>query len=87
VLPALSALLDFDTIPKEYGGNFTFQHGGVPKLETSICDRLEWLSVPRGELPDGPIKWIADGEGNKTAVAVGTVNGQRRSQPIAVLSA
>ena len=82
VLPTLSTLIDIVNIPKEYGGGFEFRHGMMPDLDTGISNQVEWLSEPAGSLPEGPMKWIMDNEGKRTAVAVGQVKGMTRLLPI-----
>jgi hypothetical protein len=85
VLPRLTASIDLANIPKGHGGEFLFQHGMVPKLDSGIYEQLEWLSQPPGMLPPGPIKWVVNGEGRRMAVAVGSFSGEPRHQPLAVL--
>ncbi|KAF2202998.1 CRAL/TRIO domain protein [Delitschia confertaspora ATCC 74209] len=85
VLPTLSSTIDLENIPKEYGGTFEFEYGSVPILDMELAEQLEWLADSERKLPPGPIKWIADEQGSRTAVAVGRINGKPRQQRIATL--
>jgi len=73
-------------IPKEFGGKFEFGHGMGPKLDKETRRALVWLSESSTGLPAGPIKWIANKEGERTAVAVGRINGKQRHESFATLS-
>ncbi|KAI1818648.1 CRAL-TRIO domain-containing protein [Poronia punctata] len=85
VLPRLTASIDLEAIPQEHGGEFEFQHGMVARLDPGICRQLEWLWQSPGTIPPGPVKWVVDGEGRRMAVAVGSISGEPRFQPLAVL--
>jgi hypothetical protein len=86
VLPTLTSSMELANIPIQFGGQFSFQHGAVPKLDSGICRTLQWMTQPVPALPTGPIKWIADQQGRRTAVAVGRVDGEPRHQVIASLN-
>lgn len=57
----------------------------LPILEPAFTDILQWNSPSHQGIPIGPMEWQDDGKGNKAMVAVGTMNGNDRRQPIAIL--
>jgi hypothetical protein len=69
-----------------YGGKFAFEHGMSPRLDKEIRGVLAWVAETEVGLPAGPMKWIANEDGRRTAVAVGRVAGKPRHLPIATLS-
>lgn len=81
-LPILLQKIHINSIPIEFGGKLRLQQNGVPALDPEICKRVEWLTEQVQGLPEGPVKWIEDNTGYKTAVAVGRCNGAVRHQSI-----
>ncbi|KAK2878170.1 hypothetical protein FQN49_001095 [Arthroderma sp. PD_2] len=82
-LSTLSKIIDPENIPRSLGGGFEWANGKGPDIDRGIKEALEWLGEE--ELPLGPIKWVVDGAGRKTAVAVGAVDGTPRTKEIARL--
>jgi CRAL/TRIO-like protein len=82
VLPTLKQTIDLSSIPSQFGGMLQFQHGAVPSLDVKMCRQLIWPSEPAGTFPTGPVKWIADHKGCRTAVAVGRLEGTTRYEKI-----
>ncbi|ETS79736.1 hypothetical protein PFICI_09589 [Pestalotiopsis fici W106-1] len=85
----LSELIDPINIPHRYGGQFDFDFGMVPDLDSEIMERMKWLKDENGqvfeELPLGPMRWIEQQDGTRTAIAVGTVNQAQRKMDIMAL--
>ena len=84
VLPTLQQYVEMANIPKRFGGDFDFYHGMEPKLDPVIADMLSW-QPPNSQIPKGPMKWIDESRGKRTAVAVGSSQGRIREDKIAVL--
>jgi hypothetical protein len=82
VLPRLKQTINLASIPSQFGGEFHFKHGAMPDLDMEMCKQLTWLSEPTGSFPNGPVKWIADHNGRRTAVAVGRLEGVARHKEI-----
>lgn len=78
VLASLSETIDNKNIPQQYGGRFPSQHGMTPQLDDSLRD---FLCVHI--LPTGPLKWIINHDGVRTAVAIGSRNGVGRRSSVA----
>ena len=85
VLSTLTSLVDIANIPKKYGGELAFEPGMSPMLDDKIHERLNWTQSSDGKYPDGPIQWVNNADGSKTAVAVGTVAGEKRRYEFATL--
>lgn len=86
-LSALQADIDIENIPQSLGGKHVFEAGMQSSLDQSISQQLDWI-VERdanSTLPRGPVKWVVDEKGVRTAVAVGTIDGKARLERIAVL--
>ena len=84
VLPTLREHIENANIPVQFGGEFSFTHGQSPDLDSNIQQRLgldEWTN----SLPPGPIKWIEELDGRRTALAVGSEAGSERSDRIATI--
>ncbi|KAI0423429.1 CRAL/TRIO domain protein [Xylaria sp. FL1042] len=75
VLSILLEEIDVECIPERYGGQARDEHGVVPL----VGGLKELLGVE--ELPDGPIKWTMH-QGKRTAVAVGTREGEVRNEVV-----
>ncbi|KAI3331446.1 CRAL/TRIO domain-containing protein [Xylariaceae sp. AK1471] len=71
----LSEAMDIECIPERYGGKSRGDHGMRPSLDSGM---KELLGVD--ELPDGPVKWIIGQQEKRTAVAVGTKDGEMRRE-------
>jgi hypothetical protein len=84
VLPTLREYIEDANIPVQFGGGLSFTHGQLPDLDSNIRHRLGLtdLSEP---LPRGPIKWIEELDGRKTALAVGSEAGSERSDIISTV--
>lgn len=52
-----------------------------PALDPEIRAILTWLTAEGKELPMGPMRW-RDGEGKRTAIAVGKIGGKERKEPV-----
>lgn len=85
-LPTLTTFIDLDNIPTKFGGTFNFTPGMIPDLDLGIRHALDWSPSSEEELPPGPFKWSLDSTGRKVAVAVGSVDGILRVQPVAILN-
>ncbi|KAJ5360799.1 hypothetical protein N7517_009990 [Penicillium concentricum] len=83
VLPALREYIDDVNIPTKFGGKFQFTHGMLPDLDNNIQRLLN--SDSSTSLPPGPLKWIQDSDGRRTALAVGRKAGSERSGTIATV--
>lgn len=87
VLSTLETVIDIENIPQSLGGKLDWEAGMPSVFDDGMCQQLEWVqegnSTPA--LPRGPVKWIVDDEGVRTAIAVGTVDGKARRERIAVL--
>ncbi|KAL4876925.1 CRAL-TRIO domain-containing protein [Aspergillus karnatakaensis] len=79
--PALSEIMDHDSIPINIGGAFRFTTGMLPDFDEQLRAALNLT----GDLPRGPLKWVRDESGERKAVATGTVDGEERKQEVAVL--
>lgn len=83
VLPTLREHIDDTNIPAQFGGGLSFTHGMLPNLDSDI---QQYLGLDDSKsLPPGPIKWIEDLDGRKTALAVGIEAGSERSERIATI--
>ncbi|KAJ5211189.1 hypothetical protein N7491_011009 [Penicillium cf. griseofulvum] len=83
VLPTLREYIDDANIPTKFGGKFQFTHGMPPDLDGNIQQLLKLDSSK--SLPPGPLKWIQDSDGRRTALAVGSKAGSERSVKIATV--
>ncbi|CAG7974310.1 unnamed protein product [Penicillium salamii] len=84
VLPTLREVIDDINIPAKFGGGLAFTHGQSPDLENDIKQHLG-LDDPSNTLPPGPIKWIEELDGRRTALAVGSQGGAERSDRFATI--
>lgn len=84
VLPTLKEHIDDASIPTIFGGSLSFEHGMLPDLEDAIRGSLDWETAEQ-ILPPGPIKLVKEADGKKTALAVGSESGLKRSLRIATL--
>ncbi|KAL4961086.1 SEC14 family lipid-binding protein [Aspergillus stella-maris] len=82
-LQVLSQEIDPANIPSSLGGGFDFQTGMLPDLDEETRRVLDW-TTPQQEIPPGTLKWLQS-EGQKKAVATGTVDGETRNLHIATL--
>ena len=71
-------------IAKRFGGDFDYEHGMQPDLDTEVREVLRWLP-PNASLPMGPLKWVEEGKGQKIVVAVGHHEGRERKEKVASL--
>ncbi|KAJ5815980.1 hypothetical protein N7447_008213 [Penicillium robsamsonii] len=83
VLPTLREYIDDANIPTKFGGKFQYTHGMLPDLDDNIQQFLN--SDSSTSLPPGPLKWIRDSDGRRTALAVGSKAGSERSDKIATV--
>ncbi|EED11489.1 SEC14 cytosolic factor, putative [Talaromyces stipitatus ATCC 10500] len=81
MMPTLAKYIDAESIPSRFGGEFAWEHGTPLDLDVRIQSGLEWKD--EGKLPPGPMKWVLDESGRKTAVAVGSIEGVARTTRIA----
>lgn len=84
VILTLREYIDESNIPVQLGGGHSFTHGQLPDLEDEIHRYLGMNSKTR-TLPPGPIKWIEETNGSKTALAVGSEAGSERADRIATV--
>jgi hypothetical protein len=85
----LSSHIDVCNIPKKYGGGLDFEFGMEPVLDVEIKEMLKWpdgVDESQRRLPIGPVKWVDEGGGGRTAVAVGSKDGKLRRETVASLS-
>ncbi|CAI7646037.1 unnamed protein product [Penicillium glandicola] len=81
MMATLTKYIDTESIPSRFGGEFVWEHGTPLDLDIRIQSGLEWKE--EGKLPPGPMKWVLDESGRKTAVAVGSIDGVARTTRIA----
>ncbi|CAG8166209.1 unnamed protein product [Penicillium olsonii] len=84
VLPTLREYIDDANIPAQFGGAHSFTHGQLPDLEDEIKKCLG-LQEGTTQLPPGPIKWIEEADGRKSALAVGSEAGSERNHRVATM--
>ena len=84
VLPTLQQYLDMENIAQKFGGNFEYEHGMQPSLDSEVGEVLKWLP-PNASLPLGPVKWIDQGKSGRFVVAVGSNEGRERGEKVANL--
>ncbi|KAI9827499.1 MAG: hypothetical protein M1832_004849 [Thelocarpon impressellum] len=90
VKPVLTELIPPANIPKKYGGELDFEFGMVPNIEPAMEEALEWVAPQsaggsKRTFPMGPVRWEDGTDGSMTAVAVGSVGGKHRHDPIALV--
>ncbi|KAJ5950324.1 uncharacterized protein N7479_008737 [Penicillium vulpinum] len=83
VLPILREYIDDANIPTKFGGQFQFTHGMLPDLDDNLRQLLN-LDASKS-LPPGPLKWIQESDGRRTALAVGSNGDSERNDKIATL--
>jgi hypothetical protein len=81
-LSTLTARMNIESIPTEYGGGFDYQPGMPPKLDQDILEHFEW-AFPGDRLPAGPIKWAESQDGGRVLLATGSVDGEKRNEVLA----
>ncbi|KAJ5190138.1 SEC14 cytosolic factor [Penicillium cinerascens] len=81
MMPKPTKYIDTESIPSRFGGEFAWEHGTPLDLDVRIQSGLEWKE--EGKLPPGPMKWVLDESGRKTAVVVGSIEGVARTTMIA----
>ncbi|KAJ5730625.1 SEC14 cytosolic factor [Penicillium malachiteum] len=81
MMSTLTKYIDLENIPTRFGGEFSWENGTPLDLDINIQSGLEWTED--GKFPPGPMKWVLDGSGRKTAVAVGSLEGVPRITRIA----
>ena len=84
VLPTLQQYIDMENIAQKFGGNFEYEHGMQPSLDSEVREVLKWLP-PNASLPVGPVKWIDQRKGGRFVVAVGSNEGRERGEKVASL--
>jgi hypothetical protein len=81
-LSILSESIDPANIPHKYGGDFKFSFGMHPELDSELHSNVSWAQQRNGQqadgLPQGPMRWVTDEEGSRSAIAVGVENGMNR---------
>ncbi|GKZ28451.1 hypothetical protein AbraIFM66950_007119 [Aspergillus brasiliensis] len=82
----MAEYMEHQDIPSQFGGGFQFANGMLPDLDEGIRQALRWTSVGKEAFPQGPLKWTEDDNGQRRAIATGSVDGRQRSEDIAVLS-
>lgn len=74
----LSSYIELRNVPKQFGGEFEFEHGMLPKPDEDIQKVLD-VALPAGlSSLAGPFKWVVDGSGRRMVVPVGTIDGRTR---------
>lgn len=81
--PVLESEIDVDCIPSQFGGNCEFKHGMPPQVDRSTLESLEIFFASGKVFPLGPVKWVLDEDGIKTALGVGMDGGKLRKLPVA----
>lgn len=84
-LRILEESIDIQNIPTLFGGNFSFQHGMQPKLESAIIRSLTLTPSLVAQLPPGPIQ-LRHEDGRMELVAVGTLEEKERQDLLGHLS-
>lgn len=85
ILPVLEEYMDKEDIPVRYGGKLPTKPGMMPQLDAKLSEVLQWSSSSEISLPPGPLHWVNDPDGSRTAVAVGAVKGEQRRSEFASL--
>ncbi|KAJ6016167.1 SEC14 cytosolic factor [Penicillium herquei] len=83
MMPTLTKYIDPENIPSRFGGEFSWEHGTPLDLDINIQSSLECNEAGKGKFPPGPMKWVLDESGGRTAVAVGRIEGVPRMSRIA----
>ena len=78
VSTTLTAYIDSQNIPKKFGGTLDFQVGTVPNLDRAAGTVLSDALISDSTALQGPFKWMTNGEGQRLAIATGTVQGLPR---------
>lgn len=85
--PTLEKFIDPANIPTKYGGQLPYEFGMGPIFDHTLNQQLEWTVPGIDTFPQGPMMWV-NGEGqDQVAVAVGSLNGKQRREPVATLHA
>ena len=74
----LTAYIDTENIPYKFGGTLDFQIGALPNLDSAASNVLRDALVSDSTALQGPFKWVTNGEGQRLAIATGTVQGLPR---------
>lgn len=69
----LTAYIDSENIAKKFGGTHDFQIGTLPNLDRAARTVLSNALVLDSTALQGPLKWMTNGEGQRLAIATGTV--------------
>ena len=66
-----------------------FEFGMEPVLDVEIQEMLKWptgVGESQRQLPIGPVKWVDEEDGSRTAIAVGSKDGKLRKETVASLN-
>ena len=74
----LTAYIDSENIPEKFGGSLDFKIGTLPNLDRAARTVLSDALVSDSIALKGPFKWMKNGEGQRLAIATGTVRGLPR---------
>ena len=89
VKPTLTRFIDPENVPRKYGGELDFEFGMLPNLDPVLDEIMTFNSngskSSKPTLPRGPVEWQEGKNGDRVAVAVGSINGTPRREPIATL--
>lgn len=85
-LSRLPTVIEPENIPEQLGGTFEYEIGMLPSLDEGIRGGLQWIKSSQVTLPPGPLKWTTDNEGRRIAIAIGSLKGEPRNIPFAVLN-
>lgn len=82
VLPTLTAFIDPENIPMQYGGKLEFSWCDPPRLDPKIRSLATWEDG-FVEFPKGPLYWVAvDGGKRLECLARGSVNRKVRNEKV-----
>lgn len=82
VLPTLTAFIDPENIPKQYGGKLEFKWCDMPNLDPKIRTLASW-EEGHTEFPKGPVYWVpVDGGKRLECLARGSVDKKERSEKV-----
>ncbi|KAI4121615.1 MAG: hypothetical protein LQ347_006795 [Umbilicaria vellea] len=85
--PTLEKFIDPANIPTKYGGQLPYEFGMGPIFDHALQQQLEWTVPGIDTFPQGPMMWVNGDGPDQVAVAVGSLNGKQRREPVATLHA
>ncbi|PWY72596.1 CRAL/TRIO domain protein [Aspergillus eucalypticola CBS 122712] len=81
----MAEYMEHKDIPSQFGGGFQFTNGMLPDLDEGIWQALQWTISSKEAFPQGPLKWTEDENGQRRAVATGSIDSRQRCEEVAIL--